>query len=88
MTCRGLPDDEREALLAKMRIEGLLWQAEQARRGRDLWRKVGPILRSLREAGVPYRVIRAETGISYATISRLAAASRTGGRRSSEPRTS
>lgn len=53
-------------------IETLLTAAREAREGRDRWRKVRPILRALRAAGVPYSRITLETGISRATIHRLA----------------
>jgi hypothetical protein len=53
-------------------IAALLEEARRAREGRDLWRRVGPILIALRAAGVPLDQIQAVTGISISTVSRLA----------------
>jgi hypothetical protein len=61
------------------RIEELLREANRAREGRDLWRNVGPILRELRAAKVPYQRIKDATGISPGTVARIAATSRIGG---------
>lgn len=51
-------------------------RALSARKARDEWRAVGPILRHLRDAEVPWKVITAWTGISRATGSRMLATAR------------
>ena len=58
--------------------ETLLARARTAREGRDQWRRVAPILRSLRDRGVPIARITEETGISRSTIARLSGLRRRG----------
>lgn len=54
-----------------MEVQGWLWRAQRAREGRDRWKRIGPTLLQLREAGISYGEIRELTGISKTTAHRL-----------------
>jgi uncharacterized protein YerC len=59
-------------------VDALLAEAKAAAEGRERWRKSPPIWKRLREAGVSYDEIKEATGVSPATVARLARLARRG----------
>lgn len=76
MTCQ--PKDH-DAAVRQLRLDELIREAQEARRGRDRWRTVGSTLTRIRaEFGMSTREIARQTGISLTTVVRLSRTSRTG----------
>jgi hypothetical protein len=57
-------------------VAELLAQAKAAAQGRELWRRSGPVWRRLLDLRVPLKTIKEETGVSPATVGRVARVAR------------